>query len=158
MRVNLDRETADLARQTVVELRSAYAELFGEPPRSRHRQWLVRRMLWRRQALEEGDLSERARRRAAELVNDADLRLLPPRNFGTSKRKMRVRRIDSRLPSVGATMTRFYKGRIIEVRVLEEGFEYAGAVYKTLSAAARAVTGQHCNGYFFFRLGKEALS
>jgi hypothetical protein len=30
-------------------------------------------------ALDEGDLSERARRRAAELANDADLRLSPPR-------------------------------------------------------------------------------
>ena len=35
---------------------------------------------WRLQALAEGDLSERARRRAAELANDADLRLAPPKD------------------------------------------------------------------------------
>jgi hypothetical protein len=39
--------------------------------------WLVKRIAWRMQALAEGDLSERARRRAAELANDADLRLSP---------------------------------------------------------------------------------
>jgi hypothetical protein len=36
-------------------------------------------LAWRLQALAEGDLSERTRRRAAELAQDADLRLTPPR-------------------------------------------------------------------------------
>jgi hypothetical protein len=36
-----------------------------------------------------------------------------------------------------------------------EIFEFEGDVYKSLSAVAKAITGQHCNGYYFFRLGKE---
>ena len=38
---------------------------------------------------------------------------------------------------------------------LPQGFEFEGEVYKSLSAVAKAITGQHCNGYYFFRLGKE---
>jgi hypothetical protein len=41
------------------------------------------------------------------------------------------------------------------VTVLPTGFEFEGDVFKSLSAVAKAVTGQHCNGYHFFRLGTE---
>jgi hypothetical protein len=41
------------------------------------------------------------------------------------------------------------------VLVLENGFEYEGAIYKTLSAVAKKITGQHCNGYHFFKLNKK---
>jgi len=35
--------------------------------------------------------------------------------------------------------------------VLDDGFEYAGILYRSLTAVARAVTGTHWNGYHFFR-------
>jgi hypothetical protein len=41
---------------TLAELRTRYAELFGETTRSRHRQSLIRRIVWRLQALTEGDV------------------------------------------------------------------------------------------------------
>jgi hypothetical protein len=41
----------------------------------------------------------------------------------------------------------------VQVKVLPGGFEYEGQVYRSLSAVAKAITGSHCNGYFFFRLG-----
>ena len=54
------------------------------------------------QALAEGDLSERARRRAAELARDADLRLNPPRRQttpATAPEPVRVPApVDHRLP------------------------------------------------------------
>ena len=52
----------------------------GEPSRSRHKMHLIRKIVWRIQAQAEGDLSERARRRAKELANDADVRVTPPRD------------------------------------------------------------------------------
>ena len=58
----------------------SWAEVFGESARTSHKVWLIKRIVWRLQSLAEGDLSERARRRAAELANDADLRLYPPRS------------------------------------------------------------------------------
>src|ERR1700758_4594408 len=76
---SLGRQLALLPRLTVHELRRRYAELFSEPTVANNRVWLIKRIAWRLQALAEGDLSERARRRAAELANDADLRLNPPK-------------------------------------------------------------------------------
>jgi hypothetical protein len=62
----------------VAQLRQRYAEVFGEPTNAAHKTWLAKRIAWRLQASAEGDLSERARQRAAALANDADLRLSPP--------------------------------------------------------------------------------
>ena len=58
---NMAQEIAALQRMSVAELRGRYFKTFGEKPRSGHRQWLLRRIAWRIQALAYGDLSERAR-------------------------------------------------------------------------------------------------
>jgi hypothetical protein len=63
---------------------------------------------------------------------------------------------DQRLPLPGTVLTRDYKGQTVQIRVLENGFEYDGEVYRSLSAVAKAITGTHTNGYLFFRLRKEA--
>ena len=76
--VNVAREVAALQRMTVKQLREKYAEVFGETTTTGKKVWLVRRVTWRLQALAEGDLSDRAKARAAELDCDADLRLTPP--------------------------------------------------------------------------------
>jgi len=83
MDTNVGKELAALQRLTVKELRTRYAEVFGEATNANNRAWLVKRLAWRLQALAEGDLSERARRRAAELASDADLRMTRHR-FGAS--------------------------------------------------------------------------
>jgi hypothetical protein len=155
-----------LQAMSVAELRAKYREVFGEEARSRHKTFLWKRIAWRIQALEEGDLSERARRRAAELANDADVRLLPPRGaFGEDPLPScdpppaLPRQRDARLPAPGTLLTRAYRGRTIRVTVLEHGFEYEGHVYRSLTAVTREVTGAHWNGFQFFALtrGRAAL-
>jgi hypothetical protein len=47
---------------------------------------------------------------------------------------------------------RDYKGRPIRVLVLEDGFEYEGQLFNSLTAVANAITGSHVNGFQFFRL------
>ena len=159
MHVNVAKEVAALEAMSVGELRVKYAQVFGEGTRAGNKVWLVRRIVWRLQALAEGDLSERARRRAAELAQDADLRLSPPRVAkdapvsanGNGKANHREP-TDHRLPLPGTILTRWYKGNTLRVQVLPYGFEYQGQVYKSLSAAAKAITGSHTSGYLFFRL------
>jgi hypothetical protein len=70
----------ELSRMTVGELRKTYLELFGEETRSLQKDFLRKRIAWRIQARAEGTLSERARRRAEELADDADLRVRTPRD------------------------------------------------------------------------------
>ena len=156
MHVNVAKEVSALEALAVAELRVRYAQAFGKETRVGHKTWLVRRIVWRLQALAEGDLSERARRRAAELANDADLRLVPPRSAPAipTDKGSNAKRVggDPRLPSPGQTLRRLYKGRVMQVRILPQGFEFEGAAYRSLSAVAKAITGSHTNGFLFFRL------
>jgi Protein of unknown function (DUF2924) len=164
MDLTISREVAALRRLSPKELRQRYAEVFGETTATRNKDWLLKRIAWRLQALAEGDLSERARKRAAELANDADLRTTPPRGPRTdahtsdeSKAQERVLKFqpDDRLPPPGTVITRNYKGETLQVKVLADGFEYAGRVFPSLSAVAKHITGSHCNGFLFFRMGQK---
>lgn len=146
----------ELGQMTVPQLKRKYAEVFGEPTRSSHKRYLVKRIVWRLQALGEGDLSERARRRAIELADDAEIRMTAPRSrdpvSGTvMTAAFEAGRPDS-FPKPGSVLRREYKGRAIVVRVLPRGFEYEGEVYRSLTAIAREVTGAHWNGVSFFGL------
>jgi hypothetical protein len=60
------------------------------------------------------------------------------------------------LPPPGNIVERLYKGQMIRVIVLKDGFEYEGQRYKSLTAIAKEVSGTHCNGFLFFRLGRLA--
>src|SRR5712691_11210149 len=72
------REIDGLRQHSVGQLKLKYREVFGQESRSHHKQFLVRRLAWRLQANAEGDLSERARQRAARLAQEADLRIRAP--------------------------------------------------------------------------------
>jgi len=154
MKLNIKKELAALERMTVGELQQSYVEAFGEQARSRHKQYLIRRIAWRLQENAEGGLSERALRRAEELADIADARVTPPRTTSIRKSTGRAaqNRSDPRLPPVGAAVTRQYKGCGITVTVLADGFEHDGERYRSLSAVAKTITGQHINGFRFFGL------
>jgi len=163
----LKAEIEGLRRMTVGQLRAKHLELFGEECRSNHKDFLFKRIAWRMQAVAEGGLSERARQRAMELANDADLRIRAPKDAlanGDAVEPAHAAEAevdggnDPRLPMPGTILTREYKGRIISVEVRENGFEFDGKIYKSLSSIARAVTGTRWNGFLFFALaaGKDA--
>jgi len=75
------KQIEELRHMTVAQLRQKYLEVLGQESRSGHRQYLFRRIAWQLQALAEGGLSERARRRALEIANDADLRIRAPKHL-----------------------------------------------------------------------------
>lgn len=143
MRLNIGKEVVALRHMSTQELLARYAELFGEDVwKTGNRVWLVRRIAWRLQALDEGDLTERARRRAAELANDADLRLSPPRPHKPRPKAIvqavTRRAIKRNIPHLrpGTVLARKYRGEMLEVRVLIDGFAFEGTTYASLSAVA----------------------
>lgn len=158
--LNVDAELRKLRKMSVDQLREKWLEVFGESTNGRHKQWLIKRIIWRMQANAEGDLSQRARARANEIANDADLRNMPPRapkeSTGTKRTVPAPNCVDSRIPGVGQVITRQYKGREIVVEVTKEGFTYDGGSYRSLTAVANAVTGKHWNGFHFFGLKKRS--
>ena len=154
----------ELRRATVGELRSKYLELFGQASHSNHKQFLFRRVAWRLQARAYGELSEHARQRALALAQDVDLRIKAPQHLVGAAHQilqptLRSRRKpdrDERLPKPGTLLERQFKGELVVVQVLADGFQYQDRFYKSLSAIARHATGTPWNGYDFFRQSLNA--
>src|SRR3954454_3762030 len=121
MREALAMPIEGLRKLKTKALKVRYRELFGEESRSSNHGHLFRRIAWRLQANAEVGLSERARRRAAELANDADLRLRAPRRFWHADGSVGLEpgpARDPRLLPVGTVLKRVYGERTIEVTVL----------------------------------------
>jgi hypothetical protein len=146
-------------QMSVAQLQDEWFRLYGEPTRSRNRDYLWKRLAWRVQELTHGGLSDRARDRIDQLAPDGFTHARTP-NHATPvadpepKPQQRPTR-DPRLPSPGTILSRQYHGREIRVLVLKDGFEWDGQHYGSLSAVARAVTGQKWNGRLFFGLTKR---
>ncbi len=105
MNDELRREIEQLRRQNTKALKARYRELFDEESRSSNHAHLFRRIVWRLQALSEGDLSQRARDRAAALAVDVDLRVYAPRKFWRELAAASPgARRDPRLPAIGTTL------------------------------------------------------
>lgn len=140
------------------QLQARFQELFGEQSPSSNRAHLFRRIAWRLQARAEGELSERARQRAAELAGDVDLRVRAPRSFWNeleSRSRSSEGRRDARLPETATVLRRVYRGSSVLVTVREHGFEYQGAIYRSLSSIAHHATGTRWNGFLFFGLKRS---
>jgi hypothetical protein len=154
-------EIQGLRSLTTAQLKEKYREVFGEQSRSNHKQFLFRRIAWRSQANAWGGLSERARRRALELADDADLRSRAPKNFlrqppddGRTVEARPRPALDPRLPLPGTPLIRRYQGKEIIVHVRPDGgFECSGRIYTSLSRAVIEATGTRWNGFAFYGLG-----
>lgn len=160
MSVDVEKEMAALRQMQIGELRAEYARVFGEATTSRNCDCLIRRILWRKQAAEQGGLSQRARERVEELANEAELRLTAPKPAAAPARDARcvtvpippaIRDAEAEL-AVGAQFQRLYQGRMIVVTIVENGVRWNGTLYRSLSAVAKTVTGAHWNGRQFFNL------
>ena len=168
MNASIADELAALGRLTTDGLCARYAELHGHAARTRHKAYLLRKVAWRLQSRAEGGLTERARRRAAELADDADVRAMPPKAAPPRTVTPAAAEpcativtvsapapdLDPRLPAVGTVIVRPYKGAVLRVTVLADGFEMGGGRYRTLTAVAEQATGGHVNGFRFFKLDK----
>jgi hypothetical protein len=160
----LAAQIVQLRRLNTRQLRERYREVFGHDTATAHKQHLVRRIAWRLQSLRAGDLSERARRRATEIANDADLRVTVSRDVMKAASAPVEQPIEPPPPQpppsrrqfmAGAKLTRLYQGRRLTVQVVEDGFEFEGERYRSLSAVARAATGTRWNGLLFFGVAER---
>lgn len=146
-------ELAALGHMTGVELAEKYLALFGQAARSRNKDFLRKRLAWRIQELAEGGLSERALARIEELG---------PAGLAARRRPVRARTSasplpqsanaarDPRLPPAGTVVRRVHGTTDHSVTILDDGFEYRGERYRSLSKIARVITGTPWNGYLFF--------
>jgi hypothetical protein len=165
--LKMDRATAAtvseqivaLEKMTVGELAERYRDVFGVPTRTRNKPYLRKRIAWRVQELAEGGLSPRALAKIEELAPLAPVRWLPERASGVAPALASVptpaRPRDPRLPAIGSAIVRVHQGVEHRVTVLDDGFEYQGQRYASLSEIARLISGTRWNGYLFFGLQRR---
>ena len=58
-------------------------------------------------------------------------------------------------PVAGTVFRREWRGQTYEVKAVDGGYEFDGRKYRSLTAVAKAVTGQHWSGNLFFGLVKR---
>ena len=158
MQTSMTDRIQALQGMTTAQLREEWRRVMGEEPRSYHRTWLWKRLAWAIQAKEYGGLTTRDQERLQELLPHAEAWMpLGKRAFQDVGSGIRVPKPkDSKIPVPGTVLTRAYRGQTIAVRTLEDGFDFEGTRYPSLSAVAKAVSGMHVNGFRFFRLeGQE---
>ncbi|MBI3184657.1 MAG: DUF2924 domain-containing protein [Myxococcales bacterium] len=147
-------QLAALEKMSVGELAEKYREVFGEPTRTRNKEYLRKRIAWRIQELTEGGLSTRALKRIEQLAPEAPVRWRQPvaRKDGAGGKVVPITRParDPRLPPAGTVITRLHDGVEHKVTILDDGFEYGGERHRSLSKVARLITGTPWNGFLFF--------
>jgi len=138
-------EINQLRKMKGPELVEQYVAMFGKPPRCKQPSWLFQRCAWRLQEMRLGGLSEVAKKRLEELIAEIDI------DLGATRKKIKSGRRDT----LGVTVNRVWKGRIITATSVDGGWEHDGQLYRSLTAVAKAVTGAHWNGKHFFGLTKR---
>jgi Protein of unknown function (DUF2924) len=134
-------QIAMLKAKSAPELRDMWRELFDREPPALGRRYLEDRIAYRVQELHFGGLSDRARRKLDALVDQ-----LEPKA---------ARRRDPGRPIAGTRLVREWQGIEHVVTVREQGFEYQGRPYRSLSAIAREIAKSRWNGWAFFGLRRN---
>jgi hypothetical protein len=134
-------QLAALPEKTPAELKQLWRELYDREPPSHNKPFLVKRLAYRIQELAYGGLSARAEAKLNVLIEEEDRRV---------KGLPSLRKGDRLI--AGTRLIRQWQGVEHCVTVLDDGFEYQGARYRSLSAIARAITGTRWNGPAYFGL------
>jgi Protein of unknown function (DUF2924) len=133
----VEGEINRLRSLTLEELRREWRRLYhGDAPKL-SRDLLVLALSYRLQEIEHGGLGKATRRKLQTIAKSL-------RATG------RVGSAPSLSLKPGARFVREWHGRTHTVTVTEDGFEYAGVGYPSLSKIAKKITGAHWSGPRFF--------
>ena len=141
---NVLARLAALKTTPTTELKEQWRELFGKEPPAFNRRFLESRLAYRIQELSVGGLRPATVARLEALGEELD----------GGKAEVRKKRADDR-PIVGTRLVREWRGTEHTATVLQDGYEWQGRPYKSLSAVARAITGTRWNGLVFFGLKSQ---
>lgn len=153
----INNQIEGLKDMPLLELQEKYKKMFNakETPCD-NKVFLLRRIAYRLQEIKYGSLSKTTKNKIAELIAKYDPinnKALRPTVISAGKEFNSLPLLrDKRLPIPGTAITKKYKGKFIQVKVLEKGFEYDNKYYKSLSSIAFKITQSRWNGYNFFNL------
>ena len=135
---------AALKGMPIATLKQQWRDLFGNEPPRYNRRFLEARLAYRLQELAFGGLKPATLERLEAIADELD------RN-GNLGRFRHARD----MPIAGTQLIREWQGVEHRVKVCDDGFEYEGMPYKSLSAIARRIAGTRWNGWVFFGLKNQ---
>lgn len=138
---DIAKEIAEIAEMETCELRERWRRFNrAEPPPKISRDLLIRASAYQIQEEEFGGLSRVAKRRLHSLAQKMGGGGSPSFDFAPSLKP-------------GAKLIREWRGKTYSVIALEDGFNFEGRRYPSLSKIAREITGTRWSGPRFFGLG-----
>ena len=137
----VERQIAELVARSTHDLRVAWRQSHrAEPLPGLSRDLLIRTLAHQLQERADGGVSRALRRRLQSLTGAFEKLGAP---FGL-------------VPKTGTRLVRQWHGHAHTVLVGENGFEYEGLHYRSLTLIAERITGAHWSGPRFFGLTKRA--
>jgi hypothetical protein len=140
----IELDIAALQGAATHDLRITWRRLYrGEPSRCMIRDLLIRAIAYRMQERVHGGLTPATKRRLHGLVAEIETK-------GTEAFDPGI------VLKPGARLVREWAGQMHTVVVLEEGFDYDGEHYPSLSKIAARITGAHWSGPRFFGIKRTS--
>jgi hypothetical protein len=135
---------AALEALTTADLQIEWRRLYrATPPTRLSRDLLIRGVAYRLQEQEYGGISVSMRRMLRSLAE------------GSGKGRSPAAAV---LLRPGTKLVREWHEQVHTISVLEDGFEYRGERYRSLTRIARLITGVHWSGPLFFGINKRRRS
>jgi hypothetical protein len=139
----VDGEIAELVGQSTQELRRGWRRLHHiSPPLGLSRDLIIRGLADKLQQRAHGGPTPALQRRLQVLAREFEKGARSFDPGGALK--------------TGATLVRQWRGHTHTVLVREDGFEYEGHRYRSLTVIAERITGTHWSGPRFFGVNKRA--
>lgn len=138
----LDNEIGALQGLPTHELKIAWRQLYrSDPPRSMPRDLMIRALAYRMQERAHGGLAPATKRKLRSLVAELQAKGTQVFDPGITLKP-------------GARLVREWAGRTHTITVLDDGFDFDGERYPSLTKVAAKITGAHWSGPRFFGIGK----
>jgi hypothetical protein len=144
MKNNVLARVAALPQMPMPELVTMWEELFQAKPPKYNKPYLVKRLAYRLQEIAHGIDSAIIEKRLEQYAKES---------LSENLRKERGKGIH--MPVTGTKLVRIHNGIEHRVAVVDRGFEYNGAHYRSLSHIAREITGTNWSGPMFFGLVRK---
>ena len=134
--LNIIKRIMALQDKKKEELKELWKKMFDHVPAISSREHMIAKIAYRIQELAYGGVDEATKSKIQAAAKEIK------RPKATCSKKFR--------PMIGTKIMKEYRGNVIEVLVVHDGFSYAGEVYKSLSSIATKITGTKWNGLRFF--------
>ena len=142
----ISAKVKELPRLRTPQLRELWQELFAKPPHPKlRRDMMIPILAYQIQENAYGGLKASTRKRLQKLAEELDR---------SSNAELKS------APQIkpGTKLVRVWQGRRHEVLAADDGFDYRGKRYRSLSEIAREITGTRWSGPLFFGLKQTRQS